>query len=231
MTSSLSPAGSTSWRWRSSPSCWPSPSASPTGRPKQVTSAKEFWAAGRGISGVQNGFAMAGDYLSASTFLGFAGLIFLYGLDGWVGLAAAGASFLPMVPAAGRAHAQRRQVHDGRRARLPAEGGTRPDGGRHGDAGRLVRLPRRADGRRGRAAAGARRDRLRAVGRADRRLHARLRRPRRDAGHDLGADHQGRPADDRGHRADDPAAGQGHLQPVRAVLARGRRVSRRRRPT
>jgi cation/acetate symporter len=64
---------------------------------KRTTTATEFWAAGRGISGLQNGFAMAGDYLSASTFLGFAGLIFLFGLDGWVGLAAAGASFLPLV--------------------------------------------------------------------------------------------------------------------------------------
>jgi cation/acetate symporter len=64
---------------------------------KRTRTATEFWAAGRGISGLQNGFAMAGDYLSASTFLGFAGLIFLFGLDGWVGLAAAGASFLPVV--------------------------------------------------------------------------------------------------------------------------------------
>jgi cation/acetate symporter len=64
---------------------------------KRTTNTTEFFAAGRSISGVQNGIAMAGDYLSASTFLGFAGLIFLYGLDGWVGLAAAGASFLPMV--------------------------------------------------------------------------------------------------------------------------------------
>ena len=54
-------------------------------------------AAGRSISGVQNGFAMAGDYLSASTFLGFAGLIFLFGLDGWVGLAAAARRFVPVV--------------------------------------------------------------------------------------------------------------------------------------
>ena len=60
---------------------------------KRTSTATEFWAAGRGISGLQNGFAMAGDYLSASTFLGFAGLIFLFGVDGWVGLAAAGASF------------------------------------------------------------------------------------------------------------------------------------------
>ena len=64
---------------------------------KRTRTATEFWAAGRSISGLQNGFAMAGDYLSASTFLGFAGLIFLFGVDGWVGLAAAGASFLPVV--------------------------------------------------------------------------------------------------------------------------------------
>ncbi len=64
---------------------------------KRTHTATEFWAANRGISGLQNGFAIAGDYLSASTFLGFAGLIFLFGVDGWVGLAAAGASFLPVV--------------------------------------------------------------------------------------------------------------------------------------
>ena len=64
---------------------------------KRTHSATEFWAANRGISSLQNGFAIAGDYLSASTFLGFAGLIFLFGVDGWVGLAAAGASFLPVV--------------------------------------------------------------------------------------------------------------------------------------
>jgi cation/acetate symporter len=64
---------------------------------KRTKTATEFWAAGRSISGLQNGFAMAGDYLSASTFLGFAGLIFLFGVDGWFGLAAAGASFLPVV--------------------------------------------------------------------------------------------------------------------------------------
>ena len=64
---------------------------------KRTHNATEFWAANRGISSLQNGFAIAGDYLSASTFLGFAGLIFLFGVDGWVGLAAAGASFLPVV--------------------------------------------------------------------------------------------------------------------------------------
>jgi cation/acetate symporter len=64
---------------------------------KRTSTSTEFWAAGRGISGPQNGFAIAGDYLSASTFLGFTGLIFLYGLDGFIGLAAAGASFLVVI--------------------------------------------------------------------------------------------------------------------------------------
>ena len=43
-----------------------------------------FYAAGQGISGVQNGFAFAGDYMSASTFLGIAGLYFTTGLDGFI---------------------------------------------------------------------------------------------------------------------------------------------------
>ena len=44
----------------------------------------EFYTAGRGISGRSNGLAIAGDYLSASTFLGYAGLMFLFGFDGWI---------------------------------------------------------------------------------------------------------------------------------------------------
>jgi cation/acetate symporter len=44
----------------------------------------EFYAAGGTITGVQNGFAFAGDYLSAATLLGIAGLYFTSGLDGFV---------------------------------------------------------------------------------------------------------------------------------------------------
>src|ERR1044071_6138753 len=51
---------------------------------KRTTSATQFWAAGRGITGAQNGFAIAGDYMSAASFLGIAGLIFLYGFDGFL---------------------------------------------------------------------------------------------------------------------------------------------------
>jgi cation/acetate symporter len=51
---------------------------------KRTTSAAHFWAAGRGITGPQNGFAIAGDYMSAASFLGIAGLIYLYGFDGFL---------------------------------------------------------------------------------------------------------------------------------------------------
>jgi cation/acetate symporter len=51
---------------------------------KRVATATDFWAAGRGLTGVQNGFAIAGDYMSAASFLGIAGLIFLFGFDGFL---------------------------------------------------------------------------------------------------------------------------------------------------
>jgi cation/acetate symporter len=53
-----------------------------------------FLAAGRGISGLQNGLAISGDYLSASTFLGATGLVFLFGFDGIVVLVGAMFAFL-----------------------------------------------------------------------------------------------------------------------------------------
>src|SRR3954464_3361418 len=43
-----------------------------------------FYAAGRQITGTQNGLAISGDYLSAASFLGIAGLIYLYGFDGFL---------------------------------------------------------------------------------------------------------------------------------------------------
>jgi cation/acetate symporter len=51
---------------------------------RRTQSATAFWAANRGITGVQNGFAIAGDYMSAASFLGIAGLIFLFGFDGFL---------------------------------------------------------------------------------------------------------------------------------------------------
>jgi cation/acetate symporter len=51
---------------------------------KRVTNTQQFYAAGRTVSGLQNGWAIAGDYLSAASFLGIAGLISLYGYDGFM---------------------------------------------------------------------------------------------------------------------------------------------------
>src|SRR5688500_13518505 len=46
---------------------------------KRVKTAADFYTAGGGVTGMQNGWAIAGDYLSAASFLGIAGLISLNG--------------------------------------------------------------------------------------------------------------------------------------------------------
>lgn len=45
-------------------------------------SATDYYAAGGGITGFQNGLAIAGDYMSAASFLGISGLVFASGFDG-----------------------------------------------------------------------------------------------------------------------------------------------------
>ncbi|WCD91594.1 solute symporter family protein [Microbacterium sp. nov. GSS16] len=46
--------------------------------------AADYYAAGRSFSGTQNGFAIAGDYLSAASFLGICGAIAINGYDGFL---------------------------------------------------------------------------------------------------------------------------------------------------
>ena len=46
--------------------------------------ASDFYTAGGGFTGQQNGIAISGDYLSAASFLGIAGAIALYGYDGFL---------------------------------------------------------------------------------------------------------------------------------------------------
>jgi cation/acetate symporter len=50
---------------------------------KRTKTASEFYTAGGGLTGWQNGLAIAGDYLSAASFLGIAGAIALSGFDGF----------------------------------------------------------------------------------------------------------------------------------------------------
>src|SRR4051812_30187492 len=51
---------------------------------KKTNTASEFYTAGGGLTGWQNGLAISGDYLSAASFLGIAGAIALYGFDGFL---------------------------------------------------------------------------------------------------------------------------------------------------
>jgi cation/acetate symporter len=51
---------------------------------RRTKSAAQFYAAGGGITGFQNGLAVAGDYMSAASFLGIAGLVSLRGYDGLI---------------------------------------------------------------------------------------------------------------------------------------------------
>ncbi|NUQ11250.1 MAG: cation/acetate symporter ActP [Gemmatimonadaceae bacterium] len=51
---------------------------------RRTRTTEEFYAAGRTISAGQNGFALAGDYMSAASFLGIAGLVSTTGFDGLI---------------------------------------------------------------------------------------------------------------------------------------------------
>src|SRR5260370_25218387 len=51
---------------------------------RRTRTARQCWAAGRTIKGWQNGLAIAGDYMSAASFLGIAGLIAFNGYDGFM---------------------------------------------------------------------------------------------------------------------------------------------------
>ncbi|WP_132149836.1 solute symporter family protein [Kribbella antiqua] len=51
---------------------------------RQNRTAADYYAGGRSFSGAQNGLAVAGDYMSAASFLGISGQIALYGYDGFL---------------------------------------------------------------------------------------------------------------------------------------------------
>lgn len=51
---------------------------------KKMKSAKDFYSAGGQITGFQNGLAIAGDYMSAASFLGISGMVYMSGFDGLI---------------------------------------------------------------------------------------------------------------------------------------------------
>ena len=50
----------------------------------RTKTASDFYAAGRGVTGLQNGMAIAGDYMSAASFLGIAALVYMNGFYGLI---------------------------------------------------------------------------------------------------------------------------------------------------
>src|SRR5512136_3096356 len=51
---------------------------------RKTRTSSEYYAAGRSVSAMQNGFALAGDYMSAASFLGISGMVALQGYDGMI---------------------------------------------------------------------------------------------------------------------------------------------------
>ena len=51
---------------------------------RRTSTTEHFYAAGRSVTAGQNGFALAGDYMSAASFLGIAGLVSTSGFDGLI---------------------------------------------------------------------------------------------------------------------------------------------------
>ncbi|MBL8586179.1 MAG: cation/acetate symporter ActP, partial [Bradyrhizobiaceae bacterium] len=51
---------------------------------KRTRSASHFYTAGGGITGLQNGLAIAGDYMSAATLLGLTAMVYTTGYDGYI---------------------------------------------------------------------------------------------------------------------------------------------------
>ncbi len=51
---------------------------------KRVRSRNDYYTAGGNITGFQNGLAIAGDYMSAASFLGISALVFTSGYDGLI---------------------------------------------------------------------------------------------------------------------------------------------------
>ena len=187
---------------------------------KRATSTVGFYAAGRQITGVQNGLAISGDYLSAASFLGIAGLIFLYGFDGFLYSIGFLVAFLTVMflLAERMRNAGKYTIADvlafrlrERPARTAAALGTLAVVAFYliaqmVGAGVLIQALVGIDFSLGRD--------------PHRHVHALLRRLRRHGRHDVGADHQGRAADDRHPRDVDLRAGQGRRQPDRAVQPR-----------
>ena len=112
----------------------------------KTKSAADFYTAGGGITGFQNGLAIAGDYMSAASFLGISAAVMASGFDGLIYSIGFLVGWPVITFLMAERPAQPRQVHLRRRGRLPLQAGP----GAHlrclGHAGGGGLLPDRADG-------------------------------------------------------------------------------------
>ena len=190
-------------------------------------SAVGFYAAGRQITGRQNGLAISGDYLSAASFLGIAGLIYLYGFDGFLYSIGFLVAFLTVMflLAERMRNAGKYTIADVLSFRLnetPARAAAALGTfavvtfyliAQMVGAGVLIQALVGIDFSWAVIITGV--------------VMLTLRDLRRHGRHHVGADHQGRAADGRHPDHVDRRAGQGRLQPGRAVQPRRRQQGRR----
>ena len=195
--------------------------------------AADYYAAGRSFTGPQNGFAIAGDYLSAASFLGICGAIAINGYDGFlysIGFLVAWLVALLLVAELMRNTGKFTMADvlsfrlKQRPVRMAAAITTLAVCffyllAQMAGAGGLVSLLLGIDG------TGRPVDRDRRRRRADDRVRA----DRRHEGHDLGADREGVPAHRRCHRDDDLGARDQRVQPEHAARSRSRELRQGRR--
>jgi cation/acetate symporter len=188
---------------------------------KRTRSASDFYTAGGGITGFQNGLAIAGDFMSAASFLGISAAVFANGFDGLI----YAIGFLVGWPVITFLMAERlRNLGRFTFADVAAYRFAQKPVRMFAASGTLVRavLPDRADGRRRPADQAAVRPGLQDRRGAGRRADDGLRAVRRHDRHHLGADHQGRDAAGGRHLHGVLGAGHVQLQPGSAVR-QGRR--------
>ena len=200
---------------------------------RQNKTTTDYYAGGRSFSGFQNGLAIGGDYMSAASFLGISGSIALYGYDGFlysIGFLVAWLVALLLVAELLR-NSGRYTMADQLAYRM-RQTPVRTAAATSTIVVSIFYLLAQMVGAgawsaccSGSPARGSRT--LVIVG--CRRADDHLRHPRRDEGHDLGADRQGGAADDRQPVDHGPGAGRVRLQPVRAARRSGREVGQGRR--
>ena len=115
---------------------------------RRTRSRKDFYVAGNTIGGLQNGIAISGDYMSAASFLGMVGLLFIGGFDTIYFVINLILSWAVVLFLIAEKAAQPGLLHLCRRGLRAPGGAAGADTGRYRDPGHCRALPAGTDGRR-----------------------------------------------------------------------------------